>query len=119
MYFITLQFQKKEQDNKSKGQGKKYSLEEQVQLRGGELGSEKKKDEFVTKEVWNKRKIEGRCMKCRRSNYQAQDYKAPLRAKTLPFPDDVKKEPVQKKRKFDKGHLKITKLGLEEDLENE
>ena len=54
MDFITTKFQKKEQDNMSKGQWKKGSLEEQVQLRGGELGDEKKKAELVPKEVWNK-----------------------------------------------------------------
>ena len=67
--FITTKFQKKGQDNRSKGQGKKCGLEERVQLRGGESGGEKKKDEFVPKEVWDKHKAEGRCMKCRRSNH--------------------------------------------------
>ena len=43
MDFITTEFQKKEQDNKSKGQGKKRGLDERMQLRGGESGSEKKK----------------------------------------------------------------------------
>ena len=49
MDFIISKFQKKEQDNRSKGQGKKRSLEERVQLKGGEVGSEKKKGEFVPK----------------------------------------------------------------------
>ena len=56
MDFITTEFQKKEQDNRSKGQGKKRSLDKRIQLRGGELGSKKKKSEFVPKEVWDKRK---------------------------------------------------------------
>ena len=77
MDFITTEFQKKEQDNRSKGQGKKRRLDERIQLRGGESASEKKKGEFVSKEVWDKRKIEGRCMKCGRSNHQARDCKAP------------------------------------------
>ena len=34
--FITSEFQKKEQDNRSKGQGKKYGLDERMQLREGE-----------------------------------------------------------------------------------
>ena len=63
MDFITTEFQKKEQDNRSKAQGKKGGLDESIQLRGGELGSEKKKGEFVHEEVWEKRKIEGRCIK--------------------------------------------------------
>ena len=51
MDFITSEFQKKEQDNRSKGQEKKRGLDKRIQLRGGESGSEKKKVEFVLKEV--------------------------------------------------------------------
>ena len=69
MVFITTEFQKKEQDNRSNGQGKKRRLNERIQLRGGELGSEKKKGEFVPKEVWDKLKIEGKLMKWGRSNH--------------------------------------------------
>ena len=85
---------------------------------GGETGSEKKKGEIVPKEVWVKRKIEGRCMKCGRSNHQARDYKAPSGAKTRSSFANANQEPVQKKRKFDRGHLKIKKLGSEEDSGN-
>ena len=73
MDFITTEYQRKEQDNRSKGQGKKRGLDKRIQLRGEESGSEKKKGECVPKEVWDKRKEEGRCMKCGRSNYQAPD----------------------------------------------
>ena len=82
-------------------------------MRGGESGSEKKKGEFVLKEVWDKRKIEGMCMKCGRSNHQARDCKAPARAKTPPSIGNANRELVQKKRKFDGVHLKITELGSE------
>ena len=51
MDFITSEFQKKEADNRSKGQEKKHGLEEQVQLSGGESGSKNKKVDFVVKEV--------------------------------------------------------------------
>ena len=51
MDFITTEFQKKEQDNRSKCQGKKRGLDERIQLRVGEPGSEKKKRKFVTKKV--------------------------------------------------------------------
>ena len=51
MDFITTEFQKKEQDNRSKGQGKKRGLDKRIQLRGGESGNEKKKGEFVPEEV--------------------------------------------------------------------
>ena len=119
MDFITTEFQKKEQDNRSKGQGKKRSLDERIPLRGGVPGSEKKKGEFVPKEVWDKRKIEGRCMKYGRSNHQAWDCKAPSRAKIPPSFGNANQEPVQKKRKFDRGHLKITELASEVDSGNE
>ena len=85
MDFITTKFQKKEQDNKSKSQGKKHGLDKRIELRGGEIGSEKKKGEFVSKEVWDKRKEEESCMKCGRSNHQARACKAPSRAK-IPLP---------------------------------
>ena len=58
-------------------------------------------------------------MKCGRSNHQARDYKALSREKTPPFFGNANQEPVQKKRKFDRGHFKITDLGLENDTGNE
>ena len=58
-------------------------------------------------------------MKCRRSNHQVQYCDAPSRAKTLPFPGKANYELVQKKRKVDRRHLKITELGSEEDSTNE
>ena len=51
MDFITTEFQKKEQHNQSKCYSKKRGLEHQVHLRGGDTGTEKKKREFVLKEV--------------------------------------------------------------------
>ena len=51
MDFITTGFQKKEQDNRSKGQGKKHGLDEGIHLRAGGSGSEKKKGKFVLIEV--------------------------------------------------------------------
>ena len=119
MDFITTKFQKKEQDNRSKGQGKKRSLDKRIELRGGETGSEKKNGEFVSKDIWDKRKEEGRCMKCGRSNHQARDCKALSRAKTPLSFGNANQEPVQKKRKFDRGYLKITEMGSEEDTGNE
>ena len=51
MDFITTEVQKKEQDNRSKGQWRKRSLEKQVQLRDEESRSAKKESEFVLEEV--------------------------------------------------------------------
>ena len=119
MDFITTKFQKKKPDNRSKGQEKKRGLEEQEQLRGGEDGSSKKKYEFVFKEVWDKGKIEARCMKCGRNYHEARDCKPSSRVKTPLFLGNTNKEPVQKKKKFNKRYLKITELSSEEDLGNE
>ena len=119
MDFFPIEFQKKEQHNRSKDHGKKHGLDERIQLRGGESGNEKKKGKFVPKEVWDKQKEEGRCVKCGRSNHQARDCKALSRAKTPPSFRNANQEPVQKKRKFDRGHHKITEPGSREDSENE
>ena len=94
-------------------------MEERVQLRGADTRSEKKKGEFVPKEVQDKQKVEGSCMKCRRNNHQARNYKTPTRAKTPSFPDSAHQELVQNKRKFNCRHLKITELGSKEDSENQ
>ena len=59
--------------------------------------------------------MEGRCIKCGRSNHQALEYKAPSRAKTPSLLSNANKEPVQKKMKFDKVYLKITELGSEKN----
>ena len=117
MDFITTEFQTEEKDNRCKAQVKKRGLNERIQLKGGEIGSEKKKVEFVIKEVWDKQKEEVRCMKCRRTNHQARDSKDPLGAKTPP--GNANQEPVLKKRKFNSGHLKITEIRSEMDSGNE
>ena len=49
--FITIKFLKKEQDNRSKGQGRKYGMNEGLQLREGESESEKRNGDFVRKKV--------------------------------------------------------------------
>ena len=95
------------------------SLVEGVQSRGGESGSEQKMGEFVPKEVWDKWKVEGRCMKCGSSNRLAWDCKPQLEAKTSRFSCSANWEPVQQRRRFDKGQLKIMDLSLEEDSGNE
>ena len=57
-------FQKKEEDNGRKGQWKWHDLEVRVQLRGEDSREEKKKSKSVAKELLDKHKVEGRCMKC-------------------------------------------------------
>ena len=90
-----------------------------MQLRGGESGSEKSKYKLVPREVWDKRKEEGSCMNCRRSNHQARDCKALSLAKSPLSLANANQGPVQKKRKFDRRHLKITELASKEDSGNE
>ena len=51
MDFVNTEVQQEEKDHKRKSQGKKHGLEEQVQVREGDPGSEKKKGGFVLKEV--------------------------------------------------------------------
>ena len=58
-------------------------------------------------------------MKCGRSKQQARDCKALSRAKTPPSFGNANQEPVKKKRKFDRGHLKNTELGSGEVSGNE
>ena len=118
MDFISTKFYKKKLDNKNKCQRMKSSLKEQVQLRGGEARSKKKKYEFVPKEVWDKQKVEERYIKYARTNHQARVCKALSRAKTALFPSNTNQKPVQKKRKFDKRHVKRTEPELEQDTGN-
>ena len=109
MDFITKEFQKKEQDNRSKGQGKKCSLDERIQLRGRETGTEKKKGEFGPQDVRDKRKEEGRCMKCGRSNHQARDCKALSGAKTLPSFGNAVKAQVRDLR-YNSGNISSNRI---------
>ena len=74
---IGTKFEQKEQDNERIGQKKNRSLKQQVQLSRGKEQSAKKNAEFVPKEAWDKQTVDGRCMKCRRSNHWTSDCKAP------------------------------------------
>ena len=94
-------------------------MEKKVQLRRGELGSEEKKEEFVPKEAYNKRKIEGKDMKCKRSNHLVRNCKVPSVAKIPLFYSNANQEPVWKKRRFNIGPCKIMEIGSKEDLVNE
>lgn len=69
MDLVATRFQRREQDKKPKDQEKHGCWEDQRRWRREELRSEKKKHEFVPKEVWEKRKVDRRCMKCGRSNH--------------------------------------------------
>ena len=88
-------------------------------MRREELGSEKKKYELLPKKVWDKQKVEGRCMKFGSSKHQARDCKALSKAKTPLLPENAKLKLVQKRRQLDKEHRKIMELGSEENVGKE
>src|SRR5258706_8087622 len=118
MDVATTEFQQK--DQKGKDKGKKRGLEDKVQMRGGEAGEKKKKEgEYIPKDIWEKRRREGRCLGCGRKGHSFQECRLPPCAKTPPPRSNENQEPIQKKRKYDKGHLKIAELGEGEDSGNE
>ena len=120
MDVATTEFAQKDQGTKGKDKGKKRGLEDRVQMRGGEVPDEKKKKgEFVPKETWEKRRKEGRCLGCGRIGHSFTECRSPPQAKTPPPRSNPNQEPIQKKRKFDKGHLKLTELGSGEESGNE
>ena len=63
--------------------------------------------------------MEERRIKCRCSKQEAGDYRTLLKAKAPLFAGNTNQEPVQKKRKFDKGQHKITELGSKKYSKNE
>ena len=95
---------------------KKYGLKELGQLRGGELGSERKKGKFVLKEVWDKQNIKERGIKCRRSKHQVRDCKVVSTAKIPPFLGNINQNAVSRKGKYNKEQHKMIELGSEADL---
>ena len=87
MDIATTEFAQKDQGAKRGHKGKKHAFEDRVQMKGGEATEkkEKKKGEFVPKETWEKRKREGRCMRCGRSNHLIADCEFSPRATTPPL----------------------------------
>ena len=68
----------------------------------------------------DRRKKESRCIKCGRKNHQASDCEYAWVSQTPPlkYTSNHNQEPVNKKARTDKGHLRITELGSEEDSGN-
>ena len=60
-------------------------------------------------------------MCCGKKNHRVSECPTPATTTTPPLPSapNSHQESINKKRKFDKGHLKITELGSEEDSGNE
>ena len=102
--------------------GKKRSLDDRIHLpedKGRQRNTER--GNHIPKEQGNRRREEGRCMRCGKKNHRASEFTVPATTKSPPPPSTANsnQEPINEKRKFDKGHLKITELGSEEDSGNE
>jgi hypothetical protein len=69
MDVVNTEFQHKDRHATGKDKGKKRSHEDQIQLRGGEAEKKKFVEELVPIPKKEKRKREGRCMKCGMSNH--------------------------------------------------
>ena len=116
MNIITTEFQRRtyhpRQDD-SEDRGKKRTFEDRIQLKAG--SKEKKKSsgnkrDFVLQDQIDRRQKESRCFKCGRKNHQAADYEYGWVAQTPPlkYTSNPKQEPVNKKARTDKRHLRIT-----------
>ena len=126
MDIITTEFQRRDKhprQDDNKDRSKKRTFEDRIQLQGK---SEKKdrpqynsEGDRVPHEVKEKRKKDGRCFKCGMSNHKFEACPNKWRANTPPFKNEIGKEPAHKKARTDKGHLRITELGSEEDSGNE
>jgi hypothetical protein len=91
-------------------------LEDRISLRGGSAPSANKKPPRVPSPIVRKRRQEDRCLKCGRKGHFVADCRTGWQAITPPpgKPQNANQEPVNKKRRTDQGHLKITELGSEE-----
>jgi len=113
--------------NKDQGKEKKRDyngnrkLEYRISVHGGSAQSTNEKAPGVPFPIVRKRRQEERCLKCARKGQFEADYKTGWKAKTSPpwKLQNANQQPVSNKRqRTDQGHLKITKLGLQES-ENE
>ena len=69
---------------------------------------------FISRPTKHKRKADGRCIKCGRTGHSIKDCRSDW-MKTPPPPNTHKDEPSSKKQRTDKGHLRITELGSDND----
>ena len=69
---------------------------------------------FISRPTKDKRKADGRCIKCGRTGHSIKDCRSEW-IKTPPPPNSNKDEPSSKKQRTDKGHLRITELGSDND----
>ena len=126
MDIITSELQGREKhprQDDSKDRSKEHTFEDRVQLRGGpekkDRSQQNSDGERVPYELKEKRKKDGLCFKCGMSNHKFDACPNKWRPSTPPFRSGPKQEPVNKMALTDKGHLRITELGSEEDSGNE
>ena len=124
---ISTEFQRRDKhprQDDNKDQGKKRTYEDRIQLKAGTAEKKKSsgnKRDFVPQYQIDGRKKESRCVKCGRKNHQPSDceYGCVSQTPPLKYTSNPKQEPVDKKARTDKGHLRITELRSEEDSGNE
>ena len=127
MDMITTELQPRDKhdcQDASKDRNEKRTFKHRIQLKAGS-GEKKKfssnKREFVPPDRIACRKQESRCLKCGRKNQQASDCECGCASETPPLKDNrnPNQEPVNKKARTDKQHLRIIQLGFEVDSVNE
>lgn len=103
------------QSESRRDRGKKRTFEERVHLKERDVERRAEKDEsWVSQAKKEKRKSEGRCMRCGMSNHIIAACPNQWR-KTPPFKQSTSSQQAHKKARTDKGHFKITELGSEEE----
>ena len=127
MDITTTEFQRRDKhprQDDNKDQGKKRTFEDRIQLQQGSEDKKKRsgdKRDFEPQEEIDRRKKDGRCFKCDRKNHQASECEYGWVSQTPPrkYTSNPNQDPVNKKARTDKGHLRITELGSEEHSGNE
>ena len=89
------------------------SSEKPTNLRGGNPPSISTGN-FISRPTKDKRKADGHCIKFGRSGHAIKDCRSDW-MKTPPPPVNNKDERSSKKQRTDKGHLRITELGSDND----
>ena len=122
MNIVSTEFQRRakhpRQDDR-KEQSKKRTFVDRIQLKAGseeKMFSGNKRDCILQHRI-DSRKKESRCFKYRRKNHHASDCEYCYVSQTPPlkYASNRNQENVNQKVRTDKGHLRITELGSEED----
>ena len=118
MDIITTEFQRRDKhprQDDSKERSKEGTFEDRIKLK---VGSEHKtkssanKRDFVPQDQIDSGKKESHCFKCGRKHHQASDCECGCVSQTpqMKYTSNLNQEPVNKKARTDKAHLRITEL---------